>query len=311
VEIFGTDYPTPDGTCIRDYIHVWDLAQAHGAAMNWLLEKGDETQGVFESFNLGSENGYSVREVIQACEEVTGKKIPVIERERRPGDPPRLIADSQKAQNVLGFAKERQNLLEILGSAWVWEQKRLQPRRRAIFLDRDGTLNEDPGYLSDPDLLQLIPTVGEGLAALKRAGYLLIVVSNQSGVGRGLIPSGALSRIHERMGKLLEAWNVNIDHYELCFHHPEENCPCRKPKPKMLLDAAAALNVDLSQSYMVGDKGTDLEVGFAAGCLGSILVRTGEGENTAGKIQKGGASFIADSLLQAAQWILAQENANP
>jgi UDP-glucose 4-epimerase len=110
-EIYGSDYPTPDGTCIRDYIHVLDLAQAHMLA----LEPGRSG-----FFNLGNGEGYSVREVIQACETVTGKKLAAVEKPRRPGDPPRLVADATKAREELGWQPRHAELQGIVDSAWAW-----------------------------------------------------------------------------------------------------------------------------------------------------------------------------------------------
>jgi|GEM_PF-6242 len=307
VDIYGTDYPTPDGTCVRDYIHVWDLARAHGAAMERLL--ANSRGGRFEAFNLGSENGYSVREMIAACEKVTGITLKIREAGRRPGDPPRLVADSQLAQKELGFRVEH-HLESIIASAWYWEQKRQGILKKAVFLDRDGTINEDPGYISHPDQARLIPGVGEALAQLKKAGFQLIVVSNQSGVGRGWIPRDALPKIHDRIHELLSSWQVRIDHYELCLHHPEDQCICRKPKPHLIWEAARKLGIDLSASYMVGDRKSDLGVGQSAGCKASVLVRTGDGRKTELEIVAGEAAFIGDSLLEAVGWILSQENAD-
>ena len=178
--------------------------------------------------------------------------------------------------------------------------------KKAVFLDRDGTLNEDPGYLSDPGQMFLLPEVGEALALLKKAGYLLIVVSNQSGVGRGLIDKDALPKIHEKLDELLTPWSVRPDHYILCFHHPKDECECRKPKPKMLLDTASELGIDLSMSYMVGDKESDLGAGNAAKCRGSILVRSGCGAMTATEVDQNEAAYIGDTLLDVAQWIVKQ-----
>lgn len=112
--IFGTDYPTPDGTCIRDYIHVVDLADAHIRA----LEPGKSG-----FFNLGNGGGYSVREVISACERVTGSRIPVAEQPRRPGDPPRLVAAADKAHRELGWNPRIPKLDDIVASAWAWHQE--------------------------------------------------------------------------------------------------------------------------------------------------------------------------------------------
>src|SRR5256714_14483559 len=114
VEIFGTDYETPDGTCIRDYIHILDLARAHILALN--SDKSD-------FYNLGTGGGASVREVIDSCRKVTGRKIDIVEKPRRPGDPPRLIASSEKIKRELGWKPQFQSLNTIIESAWKWHQK--------------------------------------------------------------------------------------------------------------------------------------------------------------------------------------------
>jgi UDP-glucose 4-epimerase len=110
-EIFGTDYPTPDGTCIRDYIHIRDLAQAHILGL---------APGKTGFFNLGNGDGYSVKQVIQMCEKVTGQKIPVIEKPRRAGDPPKLVAAANKAINELGWKPQFPKLEDIVATAWAW-----------------------------------------------------------------------------------------------------------------------------------------------------------------------------------------------
>jgi UDP-glucose 4-epimerase len=113
-EIFGTDYPTPDGTCIRDYIHIADLAQAHLLAME---------PGRRGFFNLGNGDGYSVREVIQMCRKVSGKTIKAVEKPRRPGDPPRLLAAAEKAKRELGWQPKFPTLEQIVSTAWAWHMK--------------------------------------------------------------------------------------------------------------------------------------------------------------------------------------------
>src|SRR5262249_46064051 len=120
IEVFGTDYPTPDGTCIRDYIHVDDLAEAHLLALEH-LQPGQEMR-----YNLGTGRGYSVREVIRAVEEVTGKKVPVKEGPRRAGDPPSLVASSEKIQRELGWRPRYTELKPIVETAWNWH--RTHPR---------------------------------------------------------------------------------------------------------------------------------------------------------------------------------------
>jgi len=117
MDLFGTDYPTRDGTCIRDYIHVWDLVEAHLV----LLENLKPGQGLF--YNLGVGHGYSNRDIIQSVERVTGKKIPIREAPRRPGDPPELYADPSKVKRELGWSAKYTNLDDIVRTAWVWFQK--------------------------------------------------------------------------------------------------------------------------------------------------------------------------------------------
>lgn len=119
VSILGTDYPTPDGTCIRDYIHVSDLAIAHVLGLEYLLQGGDS-----EIFNLGNGNGFSVRQVIETAKEVTGRPITAIERDRRPGDPPALIGSGEKARRILNWQPRYADLKDILSHAWQWHQKR-------------------------------------------------------------------------------------------------------------------------------------------------------------------------------------------
>ena len=115
ITVFGTDYDTPDGTCIRDYIHVDDLADAHLRALNYLMEGGETNW-----FNLGTGNGFSVKQIIEAAEEVTGMKAPVTYGPRREGDPARLIADSRKAAEILGWIPKYQNVKDIVETAWKW-----------------------------------------------------------------------------------------------------------------------------------------------------------------------------------------------
>jgi UDP-glucose 4-epimerase len=119
VSIFGLDYPTPDGTCIRDYIHVSDLATAHVLGLNYLLQGGDSN-----IFNLGNGNGFSVKQVIDTARQVTGREIAVVESDRRPGDPPVLVGGSAKAISILGWQPQYADLEKILTHAWQWHQQR-------------------------------------------------------------------------------------------------------------------------------------------------------------------------------------------
>ncbi|NRB07909.1 MAG: UDP-glucose 4-epimerase GalE [Richelia sp.] len=119
ISVFGNDYPTQDGTCVRDYIHVSDLADAHVLGVEYLLKGGNS-----EVFNLGNGNGFSVKEVIETAKQVTGRDIKVVECDRRPGDPPRLIGSATKAKSILGWEPQYYYLQDIVSHAWQWHQKR-------------------------------------------------------------------------------------------------------------------------------------------------------------------------------------------
>jgi D,D-heptose 1,7-bisphosphate phosphatase len=185
----------------------------------------------------------------------------------------------------------------------------LKPNK-AIFLDRDGTLNEDPGYLGDPEKVILLPTVGDALNILKnQLNFLLIVVSNQSGVARGLITEEEVKKVNNRLNELLTDFNVKIDDFYYCTAHPDfssaEECECRKPSPKMILDASEKYNIDLSKSYLIGDNISDIESAMNAGCK-SVLVKTGYGMKFINELQKQNKfpSFVAENLMDAVNFII-------
>jgi D-glycero-D-manno-heptose 1,7-bisphosphate phosphatase len=157
------------------------------------------------------------------------------------------------------------------------------PGRSAVFLDRDGVIVEEVGYLATPEELKIIPGAVGAITELNRAGVPVVVVTNQAGVARGYFPESRVREIHADMDELLAAGGAVIDAYYYCPHHPTEGerpyrqeCACRKPKPGMLLRAGGELQLDLARSFMVGDKLSDLEAGAAAGCR-TVLVRTGYG----------------------------------
>ncbi|MBN23143.1 MAG: hypothetical protein CL678_17795 [Bdellovibrionaceae bacterium] len=177
---------------------------------------------------------------------------------------------------------------------------------KAVFLDRDGTINIDTGYLSHPEELELFPGAAEGLRLLQDAGFFLIVVTNQSGIARGYLNEKTLSLIHEKMDELLKPHGVSILEYLYCPEHPDSNPIRRKPHPTMLLEAAKRHDLLLGESYMIGDRLTDLQAGIAAGCRGQIMVQTGLGQKERPTVNSE-ASFFASDLLNAAQWICSRE----
>lgn len=155
--------------------------------------------------------------------------------------------------------------------------------RPAVFVDKDGTLVEDVPYSADPARMVAVPEAVEALGALARAGFAVVVVSNQSGVARGLFPESALAGVRARIAELLAAAGVELAGFYYCPHHPQGRvtrfamrCPCRKPAPGMLLEAASDLGLDLSASWMVGDILDDVEAGRAAGCRTVLLDRGAE-----------------------------------
>ena len=179
---------------------------------------------------------------------------------------------------------------------------------KAVFLDRDGTLNEDPGYLGDPAKLTLFPETGEALLLLKTEGFKLIVISNQSGIARGLITSEMVNSVNVKLNEMLREYNTGIDAFYICPFHPEFNtqdeCTCRKPSPQLVFKAAGDHHIDLKKSYFIGDAAADIECGFNAG-LKTILVKTGYGAETLSMLQKQNKfpSFVAENILEACKFI--------
>ena len=176
-----------------------------------------------------------------------------------------------------------------------------------IFLDRDGTLNPDHGYIRSPDQYELFPGVPQALAKLKQAGARLIVVTNQSGVGRGLLAIEELDVIHQKLRLLLQEAGVSLDGIYFCPHHPDERCDCRKPSTGMIDQAQRDGAVDLSRSYLIGDKARDMELATRIGARG-ILVTTAcdpalQAETRAS--EEGERHWIASSLAEAAELILS------
>jgi D-glycero-D-manno-heptose 1,7-bisphosphate phosphatase len=164
--------------------------------------------------------------------------------------------------------------------------------RPAVFLDRDGTLIDDCGYLSDPAKVRLLPGAAEALIVLEQAGYLRIVVTNQSGIGRGLYPASAFQATQRELERQLAEAGASIDATYCCPHAPDAGCPCRKPGTALHREAIAVHDVDIARSWCVGDQLRDLEPASELGCQ-ALLVRTGQG---AGQVT---AAEAMDALVAA------------
>jgi len=188
--------------------------------------------------------------------------------------------------------------------------------RPAVFLDRDGTINEQMGYINHLSRFHLLPGVGEAIRLLNDSGLPVVVVTNQSGLARGYFPASLLDAVHAEMVRLLALAGARIDGLYVCPHHPEAkeeqyrlNCSCRKPKPGLLEQAALELGLDLARSYMVGDRWSDVRCAAAVKAT-PLLVLTGYGRGDLCYIGPGQAvqpAHVAEDLTAAAQWILAQE----
>lgn len=184
--------------------------------------------------------------------------------------------------------------------------------KRAVFLDRDGTINVDRHYLSKPEQFELIPGAGPALRRLLDAGFRLVVVTNQSGIGRGYYTEADLHAVNARMNELLAPFGVSFDRIYFSPEAPEQPSRNRKPSPQSLFDARDELGIDIARSYMVGDKFIDLQTGWNAGCAASLLVRTGYGAGTETKeAARLGQAVVVDDLPAAADWILRHGAANP
>jgi D-glycero-D-manno-heptose 1,7-bisphosphate phosphatase len=147
-------------------------------------------------------------------------------------------------------------------------------KNRAIFIDKDGTLIPDVPYNVDPARISLYSDTGSSLAAWRKAGYKIIVISNQSGVAKGLFDKRELANVSNRLQELLQPYDAPIDDFYYCVHSRSGGCDCRKPQPGLLLQAASQHNIDLSRSWMIGDILHDVEAGNRAGCQ-TILVENG------------------------------------
>ena len=181
------------------------------------------------------------------------------------------------------------------------------PVRRAVFLDRDGTINVDRHYLSDPAQFELIPGAERALKRLLDAGFHLFVVTNQSGIGRGYYTVQDMHRVHHRMLEILGPWGIRFQHIYFSPEAPEVPSYGRKPSPQFLYDARDHYGIQLDRSYMIGDKLIDVQTGHNAGVAASILVRTRYGAKS--EAADPGAlkgATIVDDLPAAADWILAQ-----
>lgn len=173
---------------------------------------------------------------------------------------------------------------------------------RAVFLDRDGTMAKDVNYCARPEDFELFPNIAKAIKLLHEHSLKVIVVTNQSGIARSYFTEETLDQIHEKMKMELakeDAWVYGIYY---CPHHPNDNCDCRKPKPKLVLQAAQEHNIDLKHSFVVGDLEMDIELGKAAGCR-TILILPNSGDDDRKQMAP---DYTTVDLYHAARWIVSQ-----
>ena len=178
--------------------------------------------------------------------------------------------------------------------------------RRAVFLDRDDTIMVDAVYAKDPEDVRLLPGAAEGIRALTDAGFLVVIATNQSGLGRGYFTEEDLAAVNRRLRDELRARGADYDALYYCPHRPEDACECRKPKPGLLLRAATDLGIDLDASYCIGDRAWDVEAGRAAG-MKTVLITNGQHRENLGVWP----DHVASDLTEAARLIRTAQAARP
>ena len=182
--------------------------------------------------------------------------------------------------------------------------------KKAFFLDRDGVIIEQVEYIKDPDEVKLTPGAADALKLIHQNGFLAVVVSNQSGIARKKFTLDELMAVQSRMYELLAESGEKIDGFYFCPHDPHVDvCPCRKPKPGMILQAARELDIDVSASFMIGDRPADIETGENAGCRDCAMVLTGYGDGTVDVARERGYR-IAANLLGAVKLLLDAERSH-
>jgi D-glycero-D-manno-heptose 1,7-bisphosphate phosphatase len=180
---------------------------------------------------------------------------------------------------------------------------------QAVFLDRDGTINVERGYLLDPNEVELCPTAGEAIYTLNQLNLLIVVITNQAAMDKGFLSLEQFERINDRLWSELASVKAHYDALYFCPHRLEATavCHCRKPKPGLLLQAAKDFNIDLPNSFMVGDKLTDIEAGHAVGCRTILLRSSGHGEKAYKQLKNYSGTppdFVCQNLGEAATWLL-------
>jgi len=179
-------------------------------------------------------------------------------------------------------------------------------KNKAVFIDRDGTINVDVHYLDDPDDFEMYKGVGEGVKKLKENGFKIIVITNQSGIARGYFTEEQLSKIHKRLKQEIQKFDVVLDGIYYCPHHPDDNCNCRKPNTGLFIDAINEHNIDVKKSFMLGDKILDIGAGKKIGARTVLIPEPHIRKEYLSKKNEWEYSpdYVADDFMDAVKWIL-------
>ena len=182
-------------------------------------------------------------------------------------------------------------------------------KNKAVFIDRDGTINVDGPYLDDPDEFEMYPGVGEGVKKLKENGFKIIVITNQSGIARGYFTKSDLAAIHDKMNAEFKKFKVDLDGIYYCPHHPDDNCNCRKPKTGLFEKAIKEHDIDVKKSYMLGDGIHDIEAGKKIGVTTILIPVPYMGEETISEKNREECNpdYIADDFANTVEWILKNQ----
>ena len=180
---------------------------------------------------------------------------------------------------------------------------------KAVFIDRDGTINRDVPYCSRPDDFELLPGVAHGIKLLNEQGFKVVVVTNQSGIARGYFTEEMLAKIHDKMRYELAKYGSYIHDVYYCPHHPDDNCECRKPATGLFMKAAKELQVDLNSSYAIGDRLADVLAAKRVGCK-TVLVLDSSGDRESldeGLAKEAAADFVCHDFYTGATWVVTQD----
>jgi len=255
------------------------IADANGAVVKWLAKEDERPEFYRNRINAGL---HVISPKILAAE-ITTPKVDLDRQLLKPlaGSGKMFCYDSPEYVKDMGTPERYESVCRDYHNLKV-QGRNLKKKQKAVFMDRDGTINQYVGFLRDVEQFKLLPGVSEAIRNINSSGYLAIVVTNQPVIARGEVTYGQLQEIHNKMETLLGGEGAYVDAIYYCPHHPHKGyegevpalkieCECRKPKPGMLLKAAEDFNIDLSQSWVVGDGENDIKAGIAAGCKTALI----------------------------------------